>query len=163
MPPKAQVVLTRVFRFSASHRYHDPALSEEENRRLFGACANPYGHGHNYRLEISVCGPVEPRTGMLCDLPSLEELVRREVLDRYDHRHLSHEVDDFRGSQPTTEQIALAVWQRLDGRLGQVRLHRVRVWESDELYAEVCRGEEQAPGAPISSGQKSPAPPSAAS
>lgn len=151
MPPEPRVVLTRVFRFSASHRYHDPALSEEENRCLFGACANPYGHGHNYRLEISVCGPVEPRTGMLCDLPSLEELVQREVLDRYDYRHLSYEVDDFRGSQPTTEQIALAVWRRLDGRLGRVRLHRVRVWESEELYAEVGPLEGETRGDPVAS------------
>ena len=131
------MLITRVFKFASAHRYYDPGLSEAENRRLFGPCSNPHGHGHNYVLEVSVRGEVDPRTGMILNLKDLKALVNAEVISRYDHRHLNLDVDDFAGTQPTTEQLAVTIWRRLEGKLPAGRLARVRVWESDDLYAEV--------------------------
>lgn len=131
------MLITRVFKFAAAHRYHDPALSDEENQRLFGACNNPYGHGHNYTLEVSVGGEVDPSTGMIINLKDLKTIVETHVIAAYDHRFLNYEVDDFQGTQPTTEQIALAIWRRLDGKFPSGHLARIRLWENDELFADV--------------------------
>ena len=86
------VYLTRKIEFSASHLYHNPAFSAEENRRVFGKCNNPHGHGHNYVLEVTVAGEPDPATGMVLDLKELKEILQREVTDRMDHRFLNYEV-----------------------------------------------------------------------
>jgi len=107
------VHLTRRYRISAAHRLHNPALSDEENRRLYGKCNNPRGHGHDYALEVTVCGKVNPATGMVIDLGLLDEMVQREVLDRFDHKHLNLDVEHFRTRVPTTENLCLAIYNLL--------------------------------------------------
>jgi len=136
------VYLTRKAEFSASHYYNNPEFTPEENRRVFGKCNNPNGHGHNYTLEVTVKGEVNPRTGFVVDLKQLKEAMHREVLDAMDHRFLNKEVPEFSIRIPTTENLAIAIWQRLESRLQQqARLHRVRVYETPDLFVDFY-GEE---------------------
>jgi len=130
------VYLTRKAEFSASHYYHNPALSAEENRRIFGKCNNPNGHGHNYTLEVTVKGAVDARSGFVVDLKQLKEIMTPEVLDAMDHRFLNKEVQEFLTQTPTTENIAIAVWQRLAPKLQKAQLHRVRVHETPDLFVD---------------------------
>lgn len=132
------VLLTRRADFSASHFYYDEALSEAENVRLFGKCANRNGHGHNYTLEVTVAGAVDPVSGFVVDLKQLKEIIEREVISVYDHRHLNHEVPEFKTAMPTTENIAIAIWRRLESKIESAKLTRVRVYEMPDLYAEYC-------------------------
>jgi len=111
------VYLTRKAEFSASHYYHNPEFTPEENRRVFGKCNNPNGHGHNYTLEVTVKGAVDPRSGFVVDLKELKEIMHHEVLDAMDHRFLNKEVPEFASQIPTTENIAIAIWQRLVPKL----------------------------------------------
>ena len=136
------VYLTRKAEFSASHFYHNPTFTAEENQRIFGKCNNPHGHGHNYTLEVTVKGAVNEQSGFVMDLKQLKEIMNREVLDALDHRHLNYEVPEFKEQVPKTENLAIAIWRRLEGKLdGGARLYRVRVYENDDLFAEVY-GEE---------------------
>ena len=130
------VYLTRKAEFSASHYYHNPELSAEENQRLFGKCNNPNGHGHNYTLEVTVKGEVDPRSGFVLDLKRLKQILNREVLDAFDHRFLNKEVPEFATRIPTTENIAISVWQRLQPQLRPAQLHRVRVYETPDLFVD---------------------------
>lgn len=133
------VRLTRQVEFSASHFYRNPAWSEDENWRVFGKCANPYGHGHNYGLEVTVEGEPDPETGMVLDLKELKEILQREVLDRMDHRFLNHEVPELAGKIPTAENIAATIWTLLEPRIRQGRLQRVRLYETPDLFVD-CYG-----------------------
>lgn len=130
------VYLTRRADFSASHYYHDPKLSSEENRRLFGKCANLNGHGHNYTLEVTVKGDVDGRTGFVVDLKELKDIMEREVVSAMDHRHLNKEVPEFASLIPTTENLAVVIWKRLEPVLKVAKLHRVRVYEAEDLFAD---------------------------
>ena len=130
------VLLTRKAEFSASHYYWNPAWSEEENVCVFGKCANRNGHGHNYTLEVTVAGDVDADTGFVVDLKALKEILEREVVSVYDHRHLNLEVPEFATLVPTTENSAIEVWKRLDGKVPGARLHRVRVYEMPDLFAD---------------------------
>jgi 6-pyruvoyltetrahydropterin/6-carboxytetrahydropterin synthase len=130
------VYLTRKAEFAASHYYDNPDLPPEENRRLFGKCNNPNGHGHNYVLEVTVKGEVAPRSGFVIDLKQLKDVMRREVLDTMDHRFLNKEVPEFLHQIPTTENIAIAIWQRLVTKLERAKLHRVRVYETPDLFVD---------------------------
>ena len=135
------VYLTRRCEFSAAHYYHNPQFSAEENQRIFGKCNNPNGHGHNYTLEVTVKGKVDPQSGFVIDLKQLKEAMTREVLDAMDHRHLNLEVPEFRDRIPTTENLAIAVWERLQSKLSVAQLHRVRVYEMPDLFVDFY-GEE---------------------
>lgn len=135
------VYLTRRVEFSASHHYHNPQFSAEENKRIFGKCNNPNGHGHNYTLEVTVKGSVDEQTGFVIDLKQLKETMNREVVDALDHRYLNKEVPEFATQIPTTENIAIAIWKRLEGKLKIARLHRVRIYETPDLWADFY-GEE---------------------
>jgi 6-pyruvoyltetrahydropterin/6-carboxytetrahydropterin synthase len=130
------VYLTRKAEFSASHYYHSDALSAEENHRIFGKCNNPHGHGHNYTLEVTVKGDLDKRTGFVVDLKDLKETMNREVIDALDHRFLNKEVPEFKAVIPTTENVAIAIWQRLEGKLKVAQLHRVRVYETPDLFVD---------------------------
>ena len=130
------VLLTRKAEFSSAHYYWNSAWSAEENARVFGKCANRNGHGHNYTLEVTLAGEVDPRTGFVVDLKQMKDVIEREVISVYDHRHLNLEVPDFEHAVPTTENIAVAIWKRLDGKVAGARLHRVRVFETDDLFAD---------------------------
>ena len=135
------VYLTRKCEFSASHFYHNPEFSPEENRRLFGKCNNPNGHGHNYTLELTVKGKVDQRSGFVVDLKDLKEVLNREVLEALDHRFLNKEVAEFARTIPTTENLAIAIWNRLAGKLRIAEMHRVRVYETPDLFVDYY-GEE---------------------
>ena len=130
------VYLTRKAEFSASHYYHSPDFTPEENRRIFGKCNNPNGHGHNYTLEVTVKGEVDPRSGFVVNLRQLKEVMHREVLDAMDHRFLNKEVPEFLHRIPTTENIAVVIWQRLITKLEHAKLHRVRVYETPDLFVD---------------------------
>ena len=133
------VLLTRKIEFAASHRYNNPALTPEENQRIFGKCNNPHGHGHNYTLEVTVAGEPDPVTGMVLDLQDLKELLDREVLQRMDHRFLTYEVPELAGQIPTCENIARVIWNLLDPQIKQGKLHRVRLYETPDLFADCYR------------------------
>jgi 6-pyruvoyltetrahydropterin/6-carboxytetrahydropterin synthase len=124
---------TRRFAFSAGHRYRVAGWSAEQNERTFGRLVVP--HGHNYTLDVTVRGPIEPRTGMVIDLGELKEIVNATVVERFDHADLNAD-PLFRDRVPTTENIALAVWELLVPKLGPDRLARVRVWEDPTLYVD---------------------------
>lgn len=124
---------TRRFTFAAGHRYWVPAWSPEDNERVFGRLTVP--HGHNYVLDVTVRGPIDERTGMVIDLAALKRLVQETVVDRFDHADLNADAL-FRDRVPTTENLALAVWQLLVGKLGADRLASVRVYEDATLWVE---------------------------
>lgn len=132
--------VTEQFEFSASHRLHSPALSDAENLAVFGKCNNPAGHGHNYVLDVTVEGQPGP-DGAVISLPELERVVKAQVLDAFDHRHLTSEVQPFcEGTNSTVENIAQAIFQRLAGTLPRGRLAKVRVYETPKTWAE-CEGD----------------------
>ena len=120
--------LNRRYRFSASHRLHSDAMSDEENRATYGKCNNPYGHGHNYALEVTVSGPVD-RNGMVCNLVDLDECVRREVVTRFDLENLSMR-EEFAKAVPTTENLCTVIYDILKREFTQAHLERVRLEET---------------------------------
>ena len=130
------VLLTRKAEFSAAHYYWNDAWSPEENARVFGKCSNRNGHGHNYTLEVTVAGEVDLITGFVVDVKELKEILEREVVSVYDHRHLNLEIPEFATRIPTTENIAIAIWNRLDGKIPSAQLHRIRVYELPDLFAD---------------------------
>ena len=132
------VLLTRKAEFSAAHYYWNDAWSQQENEKVFGKCANRNGHGHNYTLEVTVAGEIDPISGFVVDLKALKDVIEHEVIQVYDHRHLNLEVPEFRTMIPTTENIAVAVWKRLEKKIAGARLQRVRVYEMPDLFADYC-------------------------
>jgi 6-pyruvoyltetrahydropterin/6-carboxytetrahydropterin synthase len=130
------IFLTRKVEFSSAHYYWIDSWSKDENERVFGKCANRNGHGHNYTLEVTVAGEVDPVSGFVVDLKDVKEILEREVVNVYDHRHLNLEVPEFKTALPTTENIAVAIWKRLDGKIPNARLHRIRVYEMADLFAD---------------------------
>jgi 6-pyruvoyltetrahydropterin/6-carboxytetrahydropterin synthase len=132
------VLLTRKAEFSAAHYYWNDAWSQQENEKVFGKCANRNGHGHNYTLEVTVAGEIDPVSGFVVDLKALKDVIEREVIQVYDHRHLNLEVPEFRATIPTTENIAIAIWKRLEKKIAGARLERVRVYEMADLFADYC-------------------------
>jgi 6-pyruvoyltetrahydropterin/6-carboxytetrahydropterin synthase len=124
-----KIELGRRYRFAASHRLHSAELSEEENGRIYGKCNNPYGHGHNYILEVVVSGKVDPPTGMIANLADLDGFVEREVLEPFDHKSLNEDVEAFRGTVPTTENLCIEIFRRLK-TFPNAKLERVRVQET---------------------------------
>ncbi|MFY7951270.1 MAG: 6-carboxytetrahydropterin synthase [Armatimonadaceae bacterium] len=136
-----EMLLTRRFDFAAAHRLHAPTLGAEGNQSVFGKCNNPHGHGHNYFVEVTVSGKPDPVSGMLVDLAALDAVLEREVMDRYDHKHLNLDTDEFRDVNPTSENLTLAIWRHLEHAVpAPARLYRVVVEETDrnrfEYYGE---------------------------
>jgi 6-pyruvoyltetrahydropterin/6-carboxytetrahydropterin synthase len=137
------IYLTRRATFSAAHYYWNPAWTAQKNEQVFGRCANRNGHGHNYTLEVTVVGEPDPVTGFVVNLSWLKEIMEREVLAAWDHRHLNLDVHEFAATMPTTENIAIAAWKRLEPAVtaaGGALLSRIRVYETPEIFAEY-RGE----------------------
>jgi len=132
------MLITRREEFSASHACLNPALGPEENRALYGEDSNPNGHGHNYVVEVSIEGDPDPVSGMVFDLKRLKTVIRREVIEPFDHRFLNREVKPFDRVVPTTENIAREIWRRLEPELAaaNARLHRVRLYETEDLYVD---------------------------
>lgn len=132
----SMVELTQCFEFSASHRLHVPSMSDAENKACFGKCNNPNGHGHNYQVEVTIGRQIMGDDGTVLPLPEFEEVVRREVIDRLDHKHLNADVREFQSVNPSVENIAKTIWGYLHGKLGTAQMKRVRVWETAKTYAE---------------------------
>jgi 6-pyruvoyltetrahydropterin/6-carboxytetrahydropterin synthase len=130
------VTVTRLVRFNAAHRVHNPALSDDENRQVFGKCNNANGHGHNYTLEISVAGEPDPTTGYVLDLSEVKRIAEREFVEHVDHRNLNLDVPFMQGINPTTENIVMACWRRLEPALQPHRLTRLRLWETENNYVD---------------------------
>jgi 6-pyruvoyltetrahydropterin/6-carboxytetrahydropterin synthase len=136
------VYLTRRYRFCASHRLHNEALSDEANLRIYGKCDSPFGHGHNYALEVTVEGPIDQETGMVFDLVALDGMVESEVLELLDHTNLNLDVENFRCRVPTTENVCTEIFALLKpkleggGLLGAARLKRVRLEETNSNFFE---------------------------
>jgi 6-pyruvoyltetrahydropterin/6-carboxytetrahydropterin synthase len=137
-----KTTVTRLYRFSASHRLHLSQLSEEENTRLYGKCNNPFGHGHDYVLEVTTEGPVDSKTGRILPLSELDKLVQDCVLSRFEHRNVNLDVPEFRELVPTTENIATVISELLNENwdsyiFGAGRLRRVHVQETDRNGFEI--------------------------
>ena len=130
------VSITRLLRFNAAHRVYNPALSDEENDRIFGKCNNPNWHGHNYTLEVTVEGEVDPRTGYVIDLGDLKRIAKRELDDHLDHKNLNLDVPFMTGTIPTTENLVLVCWRILAPHVAPARLSRLRLWETENHYAD---------------------------
>lgn len=130
--------LTHRQEFSAAHRLHDPALSDDENKALYGPCNNPRGHGHNYEYEVTVRGPI-PRSGMILDLNVLTVIMREEIFEHVDHKHLDHDVAFMEGRISTAENLCVAFWERLQPRIEEhpgCALHRIRVYETRDAFVD---------------------------
>jgi 6-pyruvoyltetrahydropterin/6-carboxytetrahydropterin synthase len=136
-------LVTRRYAFSASHRLHSPELSEEENRRLYGKCNRPYGHGHNYEVEISAGGPLDAATGQALEVGRLDKLVREQVLEPFAYRNLNADVNAFRGMTPTSENLGVEICRRLKQNWSAVfpgewpRLEKVRIAETPRNIFEI--------------------------
>jgi 6-pyruvoyltetrahydropterin/6-carboxytetrahydropterin synthase len=128
------MLITRKIEFSSSHFCRNPLWSEAENERVYGSAANPHGHGHNYIAEVTLSGDPDPVTGMVMDLKILKDILNREIVEPFDHRHLNHEVPPFDRIVPTTENIAVEMWSRLKPLLPG--LHNIRLYETPELFVE---------------------------
>lgn len=132
--------ITRRETFCASHRLHNPAFGDAENERLFGKCSNPNGHGHNYELEVTVMGNVGADTGYVIDLKDLKKIIRAEVTDKLDHKHLNVDVPFMKGIIPTAENIAIAIWKVLEKKIPAGRLESVRLRETENNVVEYRGG-----------------------
>lgn len=130
------VFVTRQVHFSASHRLWNPKLSEKENEEAFGHCCNEAGHGHNYVLEVTVAGKPDPKTGYVMNLRDLKRLIKEEVADPCDHKHLNQDVPFLKGVIPSTENLAVTFWRRIASKLKTGRLVQVRLYETPRNFAD---------------------------
>ncbi|MCP4725985.1 MAG: 6-carboxytetrahydropterin synthase [bacterium] len=135
------ILLTRKARFCASHRLHNPDLTDQENEEIYGLCNNLHGHGHNYDLEVTIIGEPDPRTGMIMDLKKLRDIIAEEVIDHFDHKHLNIDVPFMKDLIPTAENIAVVIWGLLENKIPAGELHEVKLYESDNNYV-IYRGKE---------------------
>lgn len=126
-----KVTLSRRYTFAASHRLYSEKLSDAENQRVFGKCANPYGHGHNYVVEVTLGGPIDPATGMIADLAQLDKFVQERVLEPFDHRNLNEEIPVFKTKVPTTENLCIEIYGRLKDFPG-AKLEKIRIEETSK-------------------------------
>lgn len=132
------MIITRRVEFSASHVCRRPELTDKENADLYGAAANPNGHGHNYVVEVGLEGEPDPVTGMVLDLKELKEILNREIVAPFDHRFLNYEAAPFDRVVPTAENLAREIWRRLEPHLRgeRGRLHSVRLYETPDLFVD---------------------------
>jgi 6-pyruvoyltetrahydropterin/6-carboxytetrahydropterin synthase len=145
--PDLKIELGRRYHFSASHRLHSAHLTDEENCRVFGKCNNPFGHGHNYELEVNLSGEVDPETGMIANLTDLDAFVENAVLRAFDHKSLNEEVPVFQEIVPTTENLCIEIYERLKD-FPRAKLERVRIQETRNNSFEYAGGEiASVPGA----------------
>jgi 6-pyruvoyltetrahydropterin/6-carboxytetrahydropterin synthase len=130
------VLVTRREKFNAGHRLFNPAFTDEQNREVFGKCSNPSGHGHNYTLEVTVAGEIDPETGYVMDLKVLSDVISKRIIEDVDHRNLNVDVEWMKGKIPTAENMADVFWERLEDHLPPGMLYRVVVKETDKNWAE---------------------------
>jgi 6-pyruvoyltetrahydropterin/6-carboxytetrahydropterin synthase len=130
-----KVYVSRKIEFNAAHRLFNPHVTDKENFQIYGKCSNKYGHGHNYLLEITLCGIVNRDSGFLFDLKELKSILEEEIIARFDHRHLNHDVAELQDCVPTTEVLAVLIWEILEQRLSNINnrefsLHEVKIYET---------------------------------
>jgi len=136
------MIVTARLTFSAAHRLHNANYDADWNRRTYDKCDNPKGHGHNYAIQVSVKGKIDPETGMVIDLKTLKDIVRRRVIDRVDHTNLNEDVDFLRGVIPTAENLARAFWQQIAPAVTEGTLYEIALQET-EKNSVVYRGEDE--------------------
>jgi 6-pyruvoyltetrahydropterin/6-carboxytetrahydropterin synthase len=134
-----KTTISKRFTFCAGHRLYNPALTDDKNLEVYGECSNPNGHGHNFILEVSLSGSVDPVTGMIMNLKDLKNLIEAEIINKVDHKNLNLDVDFMNGVIPTTEMLAAKIWAILDGKIGGNLLAKVVLWESENNRFEVSR------------------------
>ena len=132
--------ITRKVHFSASHRLFNPDFDDRKNEEIFGNCNNPLGHGHNYEMEVTVCGSAANETGMVIDMKILNEILQREIVRKVDHKHLNYDVDFLRGIIPTAENLAVQFWHILKNKIDNGKLYEIKLFESANNYV-TYRGE----------------------
>ncbi len=133
---KMKVSVFRKAHFNAAHRLHNALLSDEENKKIFGLCNNPNYHGHNYMLELSVKGDVDPITGFVIDTKILKDLIQSEVHDHFDHRNLNLDTTEFKTLNPSAENIAIVIWEKMRAKLPQNLEVSLRLYETENNYVE---------------------------
>lgn len=130
------IYITKQVKFSAGHRLYNPKFSDEENEQIYDKCNNPKGHGHNYILEVTLCGEPDPEIGYVYDLKKLKNIINREIIDKVDHKNLNEDVDFLREVIPTVENLAIKFWQLLEGKFGNAKLYKIKLYETDISYVE---------------------------
>ncbi|XP_078235719.1 6-pyruvoyl tetrahydrobiopterin synthase isoform X2 [Pogona vitticeps] len=143
--PSPLARVSRCVSFSACHRLHSKLLSDEENQKLFGKCNNPNGHGHNYKVEVTVRGEIDPTTGMVINLTDLKDYMEEAIMEPLDHKNLDKDVPYFADVVSTTENVAVFIWENLHKRLPEGTLYKVKVYETDKNIV-VYKGEASVPG-----------------
>ena len=134
------IYVTRRVEFCASHRLFNPKYSDEKNAAIYGNCSNLNGHGHNYILDVTIKGEIDPETGMVIELNSLKNLIKSEVADYMDHKNLNVDVSFFKEVNPTVENLAVKIWNRLKPKIPNGSLHEIKLFETERNFA-VYRGE----------------------
>ncbi len=131
-----KVTVCRKAHFNAAHRLHNPKWSDERNREVFGKCNNPNYHGHNYELIVKVKGEIDPETGYLMDMKVLRDLIKREVEDRFDHKNLNLDTDEFKDLNPTAENIVIVIWNKLRSHIDESKELSVILYETERNFVE---------------------------
>jgi 6-pyruvoyltetrahydropterin/6-carboxytetrahydropterin synthase len=131
-----KVSVFRKEHFNAAHRLNNPEWDSETNRRIFGKCNNPNFHGHNYELVVQVCGEIDPETGYVIDMKILSDIIQEEVIQRYDHRNLNLDLEDFQDKNPTAENIVVTIWNRIKNRLNDKYELTVKLYETERNFVE---------------------------
>ncbi len=136
------VKVTRRVHWNSAHRLYRPDWSDDRNASVFGACSNPHWHGHNYEMDVTVSGPIDPETGYVMDMKALKDVLEERVVGDLDHRNLNVEVEWLEGLNPTTENLVVSIWDRIVNQLPEkVRLHRIVLWETPRNYVEYTGGD----------------------
>lgn len=128
--------ITKILQFSATHRLYNPELSDAENFILYDKCSNLHGHGHNYKLEVTVAGEADPIAGYVMDLKKLKKIITDVVIDKVDHKNLNMDVDFLKGIIPTCENLCIVFWNELASQLPSVKLYKIRLYETDTSFVE---------------------------
>lgn len=127
--------ITKILEFSSAHRVYKPELSNEDNKKIFGKCSYEGGHGHNYKLEVTVCGEINKETGMIIDVKELKEIVEGEIIEKLDHKNLNTDVDFLKNTIPTIENITLKIWDILKNKIKKGRLYEIKLFETENNLA----------------------------
>lgn len=130
------IYITKKMYFSAAHRIFNPELSDEQNNKIYGKCNNYNGHGHNYTLEVTVKGEVNPTTGYVMDLKKLKSIIKDEIIEKLDHKHLNYDVEFLQGIIPTAENLCIAFWGILQERISEAEIYEIKLYESPNSW--VC-------------------------
>lgn len=137
--------VTKKLEFSASHRLFNPTFTDNKNDEIFDKCNNFFGHGHNYFLEVTVAGLPNPETGYVIDLKKLKRIIKNEIIDKVDHKHLNHDVAFLKGIIPSAENLAVVFWKILKDKIDDGQLYKIRLYESESSYVEYMGAEVNIP------------------